>query len=167
MVVRRTVKVLLLDQADRLLLLRGDEKAGGEPVWFPVGGGIESGEDAVAAGLREIAEETGCREVTMGPEVWHRRHLYAWRGQQTDTDERWFMARAAHFTPSPQALTDEEQSYITGFRWWAVEELVSTTDPVFPPDLGPRLRDLLRDGTPVSPIDIGESPVGAGGEATG
>lgn len=165
MAVRWAVKVLLLDESDRLLLLRGEEKAGDEPVWFPVGGGIESGEDAVAAVLREIAEETGCREVRMGPEVWHRRHLYVWRGTETETDERWFVARTAHFTPSLQSLTDEERSYIIGSRWWSVEELVSTADPVLPPDLGVRLRDLLRDGVPMSPIDIGGCSVGSGEQA--
>jgi ADP-ribose pyrophosphatase YjhB (NUDIX family) len=156
--VRRTVKVLLLDQSDRLLLLCGNELAGGESIWFPVGGGVEDGEDAVTAGLREIADETGQREVTMGPEVWHRRHLYSWRGTQTDTYERWFVARTRHFTPSPEALTDHEQSYLTGFRWWTADQLASTTEPVFPPDLGTRLTELLRDGPPASPIDISEGP---------
>lgn len=151
---RRTVKILLLDQSDRLLLLKGDEVAGGKSVWFPVGGGVEDGEDAVTAGLREIEEETGRREVRMGPEVWHRRHLYSWRGTETDTHERWFVARTSHFTPSPQALTEEEQSYITGHRWWTADELASTTDKVFPPDLGTHLQALLRNGPPPSPIDI-------------
>jgi hypothetical protein len=92
----------------------------------------------------------------LGPEVWRRRHLYSWRGKQTDTYERWFVARTLHFTPTPEALTEDEQSYITGFRWWTAEELVSTTEPVFPPDLGARLMELLRDGVPASPVDISE-----------
>jgi hypothetical protein len=76
--------------------------------------------------------------------------------KQTDTDERWFVARTLHFTPTPQALTEDEQSYITGFRWWTAEELVSTTERVFPPDLGACLTGLLRDGVPASPVDIGK-----------
>lgn len=160
---RRTVKILLLDQSDRLLLLQGAESAASESVWFPVGGGMEDGEDAVTASLREIDEETGCRDVRLGPEVWRRRHLYSWRGKQTDTYERWFVARTQHFTPAPQALTEHEQSYITGFRWWTAEELVSTTERVFPPDLGVRLMELLRDGAPASPVDIGEGEQAAAG----
>ncbi len=155
MVVRRTVKVLLLDESDRLLLLSGDEFADGQSIWFPVGGGIEDGEDAVATVLREIYEETGRREATIGPEVWHRQHLYSWRGTHTDTHERWFVVRTSQLIPSSRALTEEEQSYITGFRWWTAEDLASTTEKVFPPDLGARLLHLLRDGTPSSPIDIG------------
>ena len=70
--------------------------------------------------------------------------------------ERWFVARTLHFTPTPQALTEDEQSYLTGFRWWTAEELVSTTERVFPPDPGAHLTELLRDGVPASPVDIGE-----------
>jgi 8-oxo-dGTP pyrophosphatase MutT (NUDIX family) len=156
--VRRTVKVLLLDESDRLLLLSGDEMADGQSIWFPVGGGIEDGEDAVAAVLREVYEETGRCEVTIGPEVWHRQHLYSWRGTQTDTHERWFVVRTSRFVPSSRALTEEEQSYITGFRWWTPEDLASTKEKIFPPDLGTRLLQLLRDGTPPTPIDIGKRP---------
>lgn len=151
---RRTVKILLLDQSDRLLLLRGRESADCEPIWYPVGGGIEDGEDAIAAARREILEETGQRDVEIGPEVWHRRHLYSWRGKQTDTHERWFVARTHHFTPSPYALTAEEQTYLTGHHWWTAEDLVSTTDPVFPPDLGTHLTALLHNGFPPTPINI-------------
>lgn len=152
--VRRTVKVLLLDESDRLLLLSGDELADGRSIWFPVGGGIEDGEDPVTAVLREIYEETGRREVTIGPEVWNRQHLYSWRGTQTDTHERWFVVRTQQFTPSPRALTEEEQTYITGFHWWTAKALASTKEQVFPPDLGTRLLHLLHNGPPPSPIDI-------------
>ncbi|WP_267900278.1 NUDIX hydrolase [Kribbella turkmenica] len=150
------MKVLLLDQADRLLLLRGDEYADGHSIWFPVGGGLENGEDAVAAALREIDEETGCRDVTIGPEVWRRQHLYSWRGTRTDVHERWFVARTSHFTPSTQALSDEEQTYITGFHWWTAGELIATTAEVFPPDLGTRFQAFLRSGAPATPIDISQ-----------
>ncbi|MEO3939250.1 NUDIX domain-containing protein [Dermatophilaceae bacterium Soc4.6] len=54
----QAVKVLLLDESDRLLLLRGSEH-GQRQFWFPVGGGVEAGEEPGAACLREIAEETG------------------------------------------------------------------------------------------------------------
>jgi hypothetical protein len=76
---------------------------------------------------------------------------------QTDTYERWFVARTLHFTPTPQALTEDEQSYITGFRWWTAEELVSTTERVFPPDLGARLTELT---------DAGHAVLGVRGHGT-
>ena len=50
-----------------------------------------------------------------------------------------------------------EQVYLTGHRWFSVDELRSlpTADGsvlLAPPDLADRLADLLRDGPPASPV---------------
>jgi len=58
---RETVRVLLLDDHDRVLLFR-DSDTGTTPVstwWMTPGGGIEDGEDEPTAVVRELAEETG------------------------------------------------------------------------------------------------------------
>ena len=151
--VRRAVKVLLLDEANRLLLLRGSED-GHRQCWFPVGGGIEAGEEAEAACLREIAEETGRHEVRLGDEVWRRDMVYQWRGKQQRVAERWFVAWTEHFAPTGAGLTADEQDYVTGCRWWTAEELVATAETVFPPSLGDHLARLLVVGPPERPVDI-------------
>ena len=151
--VRRAVKVLLLDEANRLLLLRGSED-GHRHFWFPVGGGIDADEEAEAACLREIAEETGRREVRLGHEVWRRDTVYQWRGEQTRVGERWFLAWTEHFAPTGAGMTDDEQDYVTGFRWWTADELLATTETVFPPSLGDHLARLLVEGPPERPVDI-------------
>lgn len=51
-------RVLALDAAGRVLLVRHSY---GSDHWTPPGGGLARGEDAVAAGVRELLEETGCR----------------------------------------------------------------------------------------------------------
>lgn len=51
------VRVLALDDAGRVLLVRHSY---GSRKWTTPGGGLGSGEDPVAAGLRELAEETSC-----------------------------------------------------------------------------------------------------------
>ncbi|MFC0687455.1 NUDIX domain-containing protein [Novosphingobium clariflavum] len=50
------VQVLALDGQDRVLLLRHSYGSG---KWMAPGGGLRRGEDPLAAGLREFAEETG------------------------------------------------------------------------------------------------------------
>lgn len=51
------VRVLALDPDGRLLLLRHSYGSG---KWMPPGGGMNRAETALAAGMREFEEETGC-----------------------------------------------------------------------------------------------------------
>ncbi len=152
--VRHAVRVLLLDAEDRLLLVRATDPGAG-PFWFPAGGGLEPGEDVRSAAVREVEEETGLRELRLGPEVWRRRHAFTWRGVTYDQRERWFLARVAHFEPSGAGLTDAEMVDLTEWRWWSLEELRGTGERLTPRDLAVRLSELLADGPPAEPIDVG------------
>lgn len=70
--VRRSARVLLVDWADRLLLVRLAAPVDGLPLWIAPGGGIEAGEDSLDAAVRELREELGIRldpEQLTGP-VW-------------------------------------------------------------------------------------------------
>ena len=51
-------RVVALDAAGRVLLIRHSY---GSDRWMPPGGGLARGEDALAAAVRELREETGCR----------------------------------------------------------------------------------------------------------
>ena len=50
-------RVLAFDDAQRVLLIRHSYGSGR---WMLPGGGVDRGEDPLAAGIRELAEETGC-----------------------------------------------------------------------------------------------------------
>lgn len=152
---RSSVRVLLVDGSDRVLLGRSSEPDTGAPFWFPPGGGTEPGEDLRAAARREIAEEAGLEDLDLGPEVWRRRHVFTWRGTQWDQREHSLLARVPHFEPVPAALTPTEREDLDTWRWWTLDELDSTTDRLVPRDLARRLRELLADGPPPAPIDVG------------
>lgn len=153
-VIRHSVRVLLLDEADRLLLFRAEDAVGGS-FWFPAGGGLKDGEDASTAAAREVGEETGLYGVVLGPEVWSRRHVFTWRGVPWDQRERWFVARVPHFEPRRDAMTEEEKEDLTDCRWWSIAEMEETRDRLTPRDLPVRLRALLADGPPPSPVAVG------------
>lgn len=155
---RQTVKLLLLDEDDRLLLIRSRDPSTGDDSWYPVGGGIEPGESLQEAAAREAYEETGLRDLPTGTRVWWRDHTYEYADQRYDVHEDWLLHHLPHFTPAPAQLTPYESRTIQSFHWWTAHSLTTTTTTVYPPNLGPLLTALLTNGIPEKPFDITKHP---------
>ncbi|MFI5254247.1 MAG: NUDIX hydrolase [Candidatus Limnocylindrales bacterium] len=149
---RQAVRVLLVDDSERVLLMRVHD--GEASCWWTPGGGVEPGETDDEAARREIREETGLTGITLGPCVWTRRHTGILRGRPFDQQERVYFARVPHFTPRPGTGEPAEHAAVD-MRWWSVDELDRTTDRLSPGGLSMHLRALLRIGPPATPIDPG------------
>lgn len=131
---RRTVRLLILDAAGRILLMKCDDPSilGRDPVfWATLGGGLEPGEDIRSAALREAREETG-HAVVLGPEVWYGEHVLAVNGAPTLFRERFIVAFLDAGKLSSAGWSKAERKVIREMRWWTVDELCATDDVVFP-----------------------------------
>lgn len=143
---RQASRVLLLDEAGRVLLLcSGGAGTGRTAWWFPPGGGLEVGETPEQAAVRELAEETGVHLLVgaLGPVVHRRRVVFAWGGRLLDQDEELRVARLPPGPSGPPALssagwTPTERALLTATRWWTLAELERTEHQLAPPEL-PRL----------------------------
>jgi 8-oxo-dGTP diphosphatase len=153
--VRPTVRVLLLDAANRILLMKGrlPGSAAGPGAWFTVGGGVEPGETIVEAAAREILEETGLADVRLGPVVWTREGVLA-IPDPTLFQESYILARCEGGDPVRDGWDALERELIDDIRWWTHQELLTTAEPVFPPGLAGLLQDILAGRAPSEPFRI-------------
>jgi 8-oxo-dGTP pyrophosphatase MutT (NUDIX family) len=142
--VRSAARVLLIDDAGRVLLIEGFDPAAAElgTWWITPGGGREADEDAEDAAIREVWEETGLLldAATLAGPLWHRRTVFPFDGMIVEQTEDFFTARVAHFDPAGTALTDLEHRSTVRMRWWSLAELEAADATIHPE----RLADLLR-----------------------
>jgi 8-oxo-dGTP pyrophosphatase MutT (NUDIX family) len=152
---REAARVLLLGPTGRLLLVRFEDRLTDYAWWATPGGGIRPGETPEAAALREVWEETGLRELSLGPCVWLREFEFTWREQRYRQHERIFAARVEEFEPSMDGFDPHELELLPEHRWWTADEIERSSDRFGPRRLGALLRELLTTGLPTEPIRLG------------
>jgi 8-oxo-dGTP pyrophosphatase MutT (NUDIX family) len=163
---RQAARVVLLDPADRVLLLRASDPFRPEkgPWWEIPGGGMEQGEVSAAAAARELYEETGIEAVEMGPCMWRQHATFDFAGYHFDQHEHVHLARSAGGEYRPAGLEALEAVAFQGARWWPLDELaehVAAGGRLIPPWLIDQLPTVLAQGWPPGiaggwPIDMGE-----------
>ncbi|MDX5366789.1 MAG: NUDIX domain-containing protein [Alphaproteobacteria bacterium] len=159
---RKTVRVLLLDPADRLLLIRMHDPdvsdASGrvlkDAYWVTIGGESEPDEDIATTARREILEETGLADVRLGPPVWTTEHVLCIHGKNRLMQETFILARTLSTSLSPDGWTPLEREVIHEMRWWSLAELQATNDTIFPTSLVQHLPALIAGAVPAAPVAI-------------
>ncbi|MFD6415880.1 NUDIX domain-containing protein [Streptomyces sp. NPDC060194] len=155
-----TARVLCVDAADRVLLMRWRDPVGGKLIWEPPGGGVEAGESLLVAARRELVEETGLdpggvidRWAPVQRDMW-------WNGLHYTGTEHYCAARFDREQPplGQDGLQPDELASLDATAWVPWDEVRALADPVEPPQLLAVLAALLPDG----PWAVGGHAAGAG-----
>ena len=143
---RETARIMLIDEENRIFLLKThfDPEVGLPPRWLTPGGGIDSGESTLQAAVRELYEETG---MTVSPEVLGEPVLVAsgrwdWAdglNYHTYTDTIYEL-KIQNFEPDTSGFTQDELRDILEYRWWTLEEILGSKEPLAPHELRAWLR---------------------------
>jgi ADP-ribose pyrophosphatase YjhB (NUDIX family) len=150
-------RVLLVDAAERVLLLRGvdpDDPGAGD-WWITPGGGVDPGETLAEGARRELAEETGLVLADVGAPVWFRTVEFMFLGRRYRQAETFFLARVDRHEVDPSGWSEVERRVVRETRWWDLDALAATRETVYPSRLAEALRQLLREGPPGEPYEVG------------
>ncbi len=152
---RSASRVLCFDSENRLLMIRASDPADRtKPPWWELpGGGIEKGESPQEAVLRELREEAGVVDATIGRCVWTQHAQFTFAGWDFDQHERIYVAAASGATAATVRLEAFEALAFEGIKWWNIEELLASGEPMVPPRLIEFLPDVLSQSD-TDPVDI-------------
>jgi 8-oxo-dGTP pyrophosphatase MutT (NUDIX family) len=153
---RTSVRVILLDAADRVLLLGARDPDDDRTVWFMPGGGVEPGESFIETADRELREELDVSGLAFTGPVWTRYHDHTWDGRAIQQTEWFLLARTSRPLPAERIRPPgPEGDYFVGARWLSVEDIRRSTDLIAPRRLAELLPPLLAGHVPSTPVDTG------------
>lgn len=147
---RRAARVIVLDEADRVLLLRIDDH--GRSFWATPGGSLEEGESEEEAAHREVAEELGADNIVLTPPLARRTKDHPVGTTERRQIETYYLARvhAGQIDAAVGTQTDNIQAR----RWWHLFEIISSPELVYPVGLADLVKAYLKEGAPTSPAQL-------------
>ncbi len=156
-VIRRiAARVVCFNPQGQLLMIRSSDPVDRtKPDWWELpGGGIDHGESATDAILRELREECGVNNVVMGQLIWTQHAQFTFAGWDFDQHETLFVAQSDGDSSGVTTLEALEAVAFQELRWRTIEELMADPLPTVPPRLREFIVPISRGDYPNEPIDI-------------
>ncbi|MBT3828145.1 NUDIX domain-containing protein [bacterium] len=149
---RNSIKIILLNDAQELLLMCMDDPAittvDGQyngMFWCAIGGVIEPGETLHEAAIREIYEETGLTksDINFGPVVWFGELELILSGKRTRMYEQYIVATTKTSKVTLDNLTKYEQDVVHKLDWFSLDKINSSDEVIYPVLLSEYLPDII------------------------
>jgi 8-oxo-dGTP pyrophosphatase MutT (NUDIX family) len=143
---RLAARVLLIDEADRILLFHGIDPADPtDEYWVTPGGGLDPGESPAEGAARELFEETGLRvaPAELGERVYRNVVEFSFDGRAYRQEQDFYLLRVPSWEVDTSNFDDIERVAMDDHRWWTVAELAATREHFYPETLPELIRSLV------------------------
>ena len=158
--IRPVVRILLFNEAQELLLMRlsGQHITLPDPAyngdyWLPVGGRVEEGETMIDSIARELYEETGLAmsDITLHKEIYYGKFDLKFDTHTIHTEQRIFWATTQNRDVHLGNLSDEEKNVVQGIKWFSMDDLSQSREPIYPAVLHSAIPQILEGNIPSQP----------------
>jgi 8-oxo-dGTP pyrophosphatase MutT (NUDIX family) len=140
--IRLTARVVLLNHENQIMLLKFVEPH--RTFWLTPGGKIEDNESPLEAARRELFEETGVSAAEfVTPHSWYCEGIGMCHGSPTFFKHYFFLARVQSSEISTVHLNCDEKEIIQEYRWWDLDDLISSNESFYPNGLFKALEPLV------------------------
>lgn len=138
---RQAARVILLDERDRVLLIRFEipRQDGHAVFWATPGGGLEGDEDPLTAARRELMEELGLDLALIGP-VHEATAIFEHEGAALENTDVFLLARCEASAPRLDGVDEAERQVMKAIRWWSADEIAASAEAIFPAGLAEVVR---------------------------
>jgi 8-oxo-dGTP diphosphatase len=154
--IRKSARAILINNENKILLFKFIFKEMQEEkvIWVTPGGGVEPGEDFEATLKRELFEEIGLNCKSIGPWIWTKEVLFKGKERDFISHERYYLIKINNVDISFENMTLNEVTTLRGFKWWDVNELLSSKEEFFTSQIGKLFSEIIEGNIPKNPTII-------------
>ncbi|OAA87000.1 hypothetical protein [Clostridium ljungdahlii] len=104
--------------------------------------------------IRKSARAILISSEKIGSWIWTKEVVFNGKKGDFVSYERYYLIKSENTDISFKNMTLNEVRTLNGFKWWSIDELLSSSEEFFTPHIGNLLLEIIAGNIPNSPMNI-------------